>query len=64
VAEVRERLAASKQRSHSLHLKRLSLKKLNEAHRKRQYHIQISCRNVTLENLDVEVDSNCASETL
>jgi hypothetical protein len=58
VAQVRERLAASKQTTYRFHMKRFSLKKLNEV--KEQYRIEISNRFAALEILDAEVDINRA----
>ncbi|PNF26840.1 hypothetical protein B7P43_G17388 [Cryptotermes secundus] len=40
VAKVRERLAASKQTTHRVHMERFSLKKLNEAEGKEQYRVE------------------------
>jgi hypothetical protein len=37
VAKVRERLAVSKQRTHTVHMERFNLKKLNEVEGKEQY---------------------------
>jgi hypothetical protein len=60
VAEVRERLAVSKQTTHTFHAERFSLKKLNEVEGKEQYRAEISNRFVALENLDDDVDINRA----
>jgi hypothetical protein len=57
-AKVRGRLAISKQTTHRVHMERFSLKKLIEVEGKEQYHIQISIRNTTLENLGTAV-GNC-----
>jgi hypothetical protein len=64
VAEIRERLAVSKQTAHRVHMERFSLKKLSEAEGKEQYHIQISNRFAALENTDTEVDINRDWETI
>jgi hypothetical protein len=64
VAKVRERLAVSKQTMHRVRMERFSLKKLNEVKGKEQYHVEISNRFAALENLDIEVDSNRAWETI
>jgi hypothetical protein len=56
VAKVRERLAGSKQTAHRVHMRRFSLKKLNEVEVKEQYRVEISNRFAALENLDTEVD--------
>jgi hypothetical protein len=41
VAEVRERLAVNKQRSHRFHMERFNLKKLNEVEGKEQYNVEV-----------------------
>jgi hypothetical protein len=51
VAKLRERLAARKQTMHRVHMERFNLKKLNVAEGKEQYHVEISNRFATLENL-------------
>jgi hypothetical protein len=56
VANVRERLAVSKQTTHRVHVERFNLKKLKEVEDKRQYHVEISYRYAALENLDTEVN--------
>jgi hypothetical protein len=63
MAEVRERLAESKQISNKFHIKRFSLKKLNEVEVIEKYHVQISNRFTALVNLDAEVAINRAWET-
>jgi hypothetical protein len=55
-AKVRERLAVSKQTTHSVHMERFNLKKLNEIEGKEQYRVEISNRLAALENSDTEVD--------
>jgi hypothetical protein len=64
VAKVRERLAVSKQRTHSVHMERFNLKKLTEEEGKEQYRVEISDRLAALENLDTEVDINKAWGTI
>ncbi|PNF35371.1 hypothetical protein B7P43_G02578 [Cryptotermes secundus] len=64
VAKVRERLAMSKQTTHSFHIERFNLKKLNEVESKEQYRVEVSSRFTALENLDTEVDVNKAWETI
>ncbi|PNF43036.1 hypothetical protein B7P43_G07223 [Cryptotermes secundus] len=64
VAKVRERLAVSKQTTHTVHMKRFNLKKLNEVDGKEQYRVEISNRFAALENLDTEVDVNKTWETI
>jgi hypothetical protein len=41
VIKVRERLAVSKQRSHTFHKERFNLKKLNEVEGKKQYRVEV-----------------------
>jgi hypothetical protein len=57
VAEVRERLAVSKQTTHTVHMERFNLKKLNEVEGKEQYRVEIS-------NRFAAVDVNTAWETI
>jgi hypothetical protein len=64
VANVRERLAVSKQTTHTYYMERFNLKKLNEVESKEQYRVEISNRFAALENLDTEVDVNKAWETV
>jgi hypothetical protein len=64
VAEVKERLAVSKQTMHRVHMERFNLKKLKEGEDKEQYRVKISSRFAALENLDMEVDINRAWETI
>jgi hypothetical protein len=60
VTKVRERLAMSKQTTHRFHTKRFDLRKLNKVESKEQYHIEISNRFESLENMDGEMDNNRA----
>jgi hypothetical protein len=64
VAIVREKLAVNKQRSQRFHMERFNLKKLNEVEGKEQYHVEVSNRFATLEDLDTEVEINSAWETI
>jgi hypothetical protein len=64
VAEIRERLAVSKQTMYNFHMERFNLKKLKEVETKEQYHVEISNRFAALENLDIEVDNNSDLETI
>jgi hypothetical protein len=64
VANIRERLAVSKQPTHRVRMERFNLKKLNEVEGKEQYRVEISNRFVALENFDTEVDINRAWETI
>jgi hypothetical protein len=63
VANVREKLAVSKQTTHSYHMERFNYKRLNETEGKKQYWVEISNRFAALENLDDKVDINRAWET-
>jgi hypothetical protein len=56
VANVRERLAVSKQATHGFNMNRFNLNKLNMVDGIEQYHVEISSRFTTLENLNTEVD--------
>jgi hypothetical protein len=58
VVKVRERLAVCKQTTYRFHMKRFSLKKLNELESKDQHHVEISNRFSALVNLDADVDIN------
>jgi hypothetical protein len=58
------RLAASKQTTHSAHMERFNVEKLNKVEGKEHYHVEISNRFAALENLIAEVDINRAWETL
>jgi hypothetical protein len=51
VAKVRERLAVSKQTTHTVHMDRYNLKKLKKVEGKEQYRVEISKRFTCLENL-------------
>jgi hypothetical protein len=54
--KVRERLAVNKQRSHRFHMKRFSLKKINEVEGKEQFGDEVSNRFAALEDLDAEME--------
>jgi hypothetical protein len=64
VAQVRERLAVNKQRSHGFHVERFNLKKLNEAEGKEQYRVELSNRFAALKDLETEMEINSAWETI
>jgi hypothetical protein len=64
VAKGRERLAVNKQRTHRFHMERFNLKKLNEVKGKEQFHVEVSNRFATLEDLDTEVEINNVWETM
>jgi hypothetical protein len=42
VVNIRERLAVNKQRSHTLHMEKFNLKKLNDVEGKEQYLVEVS----------------------
>jgi hypothetical protein len=50
-AKVREKLAVSKQTTHTVNIERLNLKKLNTVESEGQYHAEITNRFTDLENL-------------
>jgi hypothetical protein len=63
VLKVRERLAVSKQATHTFHTEKFSLKKLKEVEGKEQYRVENSNRSAVLENLHAAVHINKAWET-
>jgi hypothetical protein len=63
VAKVRERWAASKQRSHRFHTERFNLKKLSNTEGNDQYRVETE-KDSWFENLDAGMDSNRAWETI
>jgi hypothetical protein len=46
--------------THTVHIERFNLKKLNELEDKEQYRVKITKRFATLDNLDIEVNVNRA----
>jgi hypothetical protein len=64
VANVRERLAVNKQRSHRFHMESFNLKKLSEVEDKEQFPVEVSSRFAALEDLDAEVEINSAWEMI
>jgi hypothetical protein len=52
---VRERLAANRQRSHRFHMERFNLQKLNEIEGEEQYRNEVSNTFAPLEGLDAEI---------
>jgi hypothetical protein len=58
VANVKERLALNKERSHRFHIERFSLKKLNEVEGNDDYSVEVSNRSAALEDLEAEVEIN------
>jgi hypothetical protein len=64
VAKVRERLAVNKQTSHTFHMERFNLKKLNDVECREQYRVEVSNRFAALEDLDAEVEMNSAWKRL
>jgi hypothetical protein len=64
VAKIRERLAVNKQRSRRFDMERFNHKKLNDVEGKEQFRVEVSNRFAALEDLDTEVDTNSAWETI
>jgi hypothetical protein len=64
VAEVRERLAVSKQAAQKFDWEKFNLRKLNELEIRKQYHIKITNRFPALENLIDGEDINRAWENV
>jgi hypothetical protein len=62
VAKITETLAVRNDMSHRFHTERFNLKTLNEVESEEQYRIEFSNRLAALEDLDVEVEINSASE--
>jgi hypothetical protein len=60
VANIRERLAVNKQRSHRFHMEMFNLKKLNGVESKGQYHVEASYGFAALRDLNAEVEINSA----
>ena len=60
VAEVRERLAVSKQAAQKFDKERFNLRKLSELEVRKQYQIEITNRFAALENLNDSEDINSA----
>jgi hypothetical protein len=57
-AQIRERLAVSKQGMQRVHTERFNLERLNKVDGKEQYRIEISNRFAALKNLGTEMDIN------
>ena len=64
VAEVRERLAVSKQALQRFGVERFNLRKQSEPQVRQQYQTKILKRSVTLENLNDSQDINRACENV
>jgi hypothetical protein len=64
VTKVKERLAANKQRSHTFHMERFNLKKLNEMEGKERSRVVVPNRFAALEDFDPEMDVNSAWEMI
>ena len=64
VAEVRERLAVSKQALQRFGVERFNLRKRSEPQVRQQYQTKILKRSVTLENLNDSQDINMAWENV
>jgi hypothetical protein len=62
VEKVKDKLAASKQRSRRLHMEGFNLKKLKEVEGKEQCHVEVSDRFAAWEDLVSEVDINSSWE--
>jgi hypothetical protein len=45
-------------------MEKFNLKKLNEVEGREQYHVEVSNRFAALEDLDAEVETNSARETI
>jgi hypothetical protein len=54
----------SKQTLHRFYIERYNLKKVNEVEGKEQYHVEISNRFASFENLGDEMDINRAWENI
>jgi hypothetical protein len=64
VAKVRERLAVIKQRSQRFNTRRFNLKKLNDVEGEEQFRVEVSNRFAAFEDLEAEIESNSAWETI
>ena len=64
VAEVKERLAVSKQAAQKFDVERFNLRKISELEVRKQYQIMISNRFAVLENLNDSEDINRAWENI
>ena len=64
VAEVRERLAVSKQEVQKFDVERFNLRKLDELEVRKEYVMKISNRFAALENLNDSEDINWAWENI
>jgi hypothetical protein len=64
VVNIRERTAVNKQISQRFDMERFNLKKLNEVGGKEQFRVEVSNRLAALEDLDTEVEINCALVTM
>jgi hypothetical protein len=63
-AEVRERLAVSKQAAQKFNVERFNLRKLSQVEVRKQYQIKIANGFTALENLDDNEDINWAWENI
>jgi hypothetical protein len=64
VAKVRERLSVNKQRSQRFHVEMFNFKQLNDVEGEEQFCVEVSNRFAALEDLDAEVETNSAWETI
>jgi hypothetical protein len=63
VTKIRERVPVNQQASHKFLIERFNLKKLNKAEGKEKYHVEVSNRFASLEDLDA-VEINTIWETI
>jgi hypothetical protein len=63
MAKIRERIGVNKQVSHTLHMERFNLKKLNKVEGKEKYRVGVSNRFAALEDLDPDFEINTIWET-
>jgi len=64
IAKVREILAVGKQAAQSFYRRRFILRKLNKPEVRERYHIEITNRFATLENLNDDDDVNRTCENI
>jgi hypothetical protein len=64
VAKIMERTAVNKQGSHTFHMERFNLKKLNKVEGKEKFSVEVSNRFAALEDLDSEFEINTVRETI
>jgi hypothetical protein len=64
VAKLKDKLTMNKQGTHTFHMERFSLKKLNEVEGKERYRFEISSKFSALEVLNAEEEINSAWEMI